>query len=453
MMKLQFNEINCKSLSGLIGQWRRKGIRHLEIETNAEKKSLLKFSKIAPFLYKLLDGEAFFGIWLKNIPFCTLTDDSRDHIVWDGSFRGEKLSKCQRCFYYKRCGGFPAGYFKKYGESEVKPIKDLPVEIMIEVEPRCNFACQFCFNKISFAKNGRNIKPFSTDYVKKIIDEIAGANVGIIRFTGGEPLLRADIFQLMEYAKNKNLEVRLNTNGSLITKATIIKLKDIIDNVLIPIESHSAEKEAALSSKQETLSQKINAIKLLKNAGTPVVRVGTVTTKENILNLEKLAMFIFNLPVDEWELYRPISAGRKILSRKDINILVDKLIKIRQKTKKNIFIANAVPFCAAANPNKINNVSKGALFDDGHKRMVIDPRGFVKPHYFLDKKIGDPLNVLKAWKHPFMRKMRNLEYLPATCSNCRFKQKCRGGSRYEAQAAGRSYYGLDPLAQPLRKEV
>ena len=40
----------------------------------------------------------------------------------------------------------------QFGEDIVKPILDIPVEIMIEVESRCNFQCSFCFNKISFAK-------------------------------------------------------------------------------------------------------------------------------------------------------------------------------------------------------------------------------------------------------------------------------------------------------------
>jgi len=450
-MKFKFDQYNYNSLFQSAETAKHNKADEFEIEPTPKLESLPKFSRVMPFLYHLLDYEMYFGIWLKNVPFCVLADNSRDHIIFDRNYQGEKMPECKRCFYFKRCVGFPVGYFKKYGKSEVKPIKDLPCEVMIEVEPRCNFECQFCFNKISFAKKGRDIRPFNTAYVKKIIDGIAKAKIKIIRFTGGEPLLRKDIFELMKYAKSKRLEVRLNTNGSLITPAVARKFKGVVDNVLLPIESYQSQKENLITGKTDSLSQKIKAIKLLKKNKIPVVRVGTVALKGNILNLERFAKFIFSLPIDEWELYRPIAAGQTIFNRKDINILVHKLIKIRKMTGRNVFVANALPFCAADDLNKANSVSRGALFDDGHKRMAIDPRGFVKPHYFLNKNIGSPLDILAAWNHPFMKRMRNLGYLPKECASCRFKFKCRGGSRYEAKMTSGSYSNLDPLAQPKNK--
>ncbi|MBU1869383.1 MAG: 4Fe-4S cluster-binding domain-containing protein, partial [Candidatus Omnitrophica bacterium] len=66
----------------------------------------------------------------------------------------------------------------------------LKIHLHYKDEPRCNFNCCFCFNKNSFAKQDRNIKTFTTSQVKKIINAIAQAKVKIVRFTGGEPLLR-----------------------------------------------------------------------------------------------------------------------------------------------------------------------------------------------------------------------------------------------------------------------
>jgi radical SAM protein with 4Fe4S-binding SPASM domain len=329
-------------------------------------------------------------------------------------------------------------------------IDNLPLEVMIEVEPRCNFNCQFCFNKISFARNGRDIKSFSTDYVKKIIDGVARARIKIIRFTGGEPLLRKDIFELMKYAKNKDLEVRLNTNGSLITQNTARKLNGAVDNVLIPIESYDNKIEEQMTGFHQSLKKKIIAIKLLKKNKIPIVRAGTVASSASIKNFDKMAKLIFSLPIDEWEFYRPISnsQNRQTLKSKDINFLVNKIYELKSKTGRIISIANSIPFCSIKNRGRIAGVSSGALFDDGHNRLVVDPRGFVKPHYFIDKNIGNPLNILGAWNHPFMRRMRNLKYLPKACRTCDFKFKCRGGSRHEAKIAFGSYRALDPLARP-----
>ncbi|MBU1177448.1 radical SAM protein [Patescibacteria group bacterium] len=446
-MKFKIDKFNYNSLPGLIDVLKKNKTEKIEIELTENIDNLPRFSEIMFFVYNLLDQEIFFQVWLKNFPFCVLNSESIDHIFIDNKYKGEKDKVCKKCFWSNKCSGFPKGYFNKYDSKEVCCLPDVPWEVMIEVEPKCNFKCKFCFNNISFSKENRDIKRFSTNYVKKIIDNIVKANIKIIRFTGGEPLLRKDIFELIKYAKDKGLETRLNTNCSLINSKNIDKFKDIVDNILIPIESNSEKKEAKITGYNFSLKKKVEAINLLKDIGIPKIRIGTVATKDNILNFDKLAKFVFNLPIDEWELYRPILVSKKDnLNSKLIKILVDKIINLRKKINKPVFIANALPFCSIKNLNKINSVSKGALFDDGHTRLAIDPRNFVKPHYFMDENIGDPLNILNAWQNSFMKKMRNLEYLPKECKNCNFIYKCRGGSRQIAKMAFGDYNKLDPLA-------
>ncbi len=425
----------------------------LELAINDRFSVVPKITNIAPLIYQFLDREADFGVWLRNFPFCAINESSRDHILpKEKAYHGEKIDRCKACRYFKECSGFPVGYFKKYGRQEVKPIKDLPIEVMIEVEPRCNFNCQFCFNKISFAKQSRNIKPFSAKYVKKIIDGIVSAGIKIVRFTGGEPLLRNDIFELLRYAKEKNLEVRLNTNGSLLNERTVKNLAGTVDNILIPIESYSHKKEEELCGFRGSLDKKIKAVKLLKNIGISVLRVGSVISQDNILNFDKLAKLVLNLPINEWEFYRPMSTVNSPngLSRAGLDSLIAKIYQIRRQTDKVISIANAIPFCAAKDKNKINAISFGALFDDGHNRLVVDSRGFIKPHYFIDKNLGSPLKVLTAWKHPFLKNMRSLRYLPKACRGCSFKYKCRGGSRHLAKLAHGRWNAPDPLMPPLK---
>jgi radical SAM protein with 4Fe4S-binding SPASM domain len=447
-MKFEIKQSNYKTLLQLGEVLRQNKVKKIEIRMTENIEDLPKFSEMASFLYKLLDYEQYFQVWLKNIPFCVLNQESVDHILSDKDYKGEKTGKCQSCFWRNHCPGFPKGYLDKYGFQEICPMPDLPWEVMIEVTPYCNFHCQFCFNQISFAEKGRKIKEFSTDYLKKIIDKVAKEGIKIIRFTGGEPLLRKDVFELIKYGKNKGLEVRLNTNASLINREAVKKFKGVLDNVLIPIESYSDKEESKITGYQHSLKKKIAAIKLLSKEKIPVIRAGTVATQENILNFDKISRLVDKLPLDEWEFYRPISVlGKEELSSKLIKYLVEKLIDLRRTTDKAVFIANALPFCAIKDLNKLNSVSKGAMFDDGHSRLVIDPRGFVKPHYFMDKDIGNPLDILGAWHHPFMEKMRNLKYIPEQCQDCPFVFKCRGGSRQTAKMIFGRYQAPDPLAK------
>jgi len=446
-MRFKLDKYNFNSLLSTAEMARQNRVDKLEIELNQDLEGLLPLSDMESLIYPVLDYEVYFQVWLKNFPFCFLDPNASDHMLENVNFKGEKTEDCQYCLWFGRCPGFPKGYFSKYGEQEVCPKRDLPEEIMIEVEPKCNFKCQFCFNKVSFAKESRNIKPFSTGYIKKIIDSVSDNNVEIIRFTGGEPMLRRDIFQLLRYAKKRGVETRLNTNGSLINQKTVHKLKGIVDNILIPIESWTDKKESKITSFSSALKKKIKAIELLKEQEIPIVRAGTVATRENILNFKKIANLITELPLDEWELYRPVPVSKKNnLTSGDIEILVNKLIEFRKQTEKNVFIANAIPFCSIKDLNKLNAVSIGALYDDGHSRLVVDPRGFVKPHYFLDEGVGEPTDISGAWQSSFAKKMRNLEFLPHQCQDCPFIFKCRGGSRHAAKIASGDYQDLDPLA-------
>lgn len=406
------------------------------------------FFAIMPVAYNLLDYELYFGIWLMNFPYCAVNEFSRDHIVVDNKSNGEKIASCKSCKYVKLCPGFPSGYLSKFGKGEVKPVPDLPAEVMLEIEPRCNYKCSFCYNHNSFASEGREFDRLSSQVIKNIIDQVKDADIKIIRFTGGEPMLHPDIFKLLRYGKKKGFEVRLNTNGSLINERNINKMKDLIDNVLLPIESYKIDEEAKITGYPSSLKKKVRTIELFNRIDIPVIRVGTVASIKNIADFNQLAKFILSLPIHEWELYRPISnqGVNEQLSALEIEKLVTDMVNVRAKTNIKVSIANSLPFCALKDLNKINSISTGALYDDGHSRMVVDPRGFIKPHYFNDTNLGDMGNVMGAWNHEYMRKMRNLEFLPDECRDCNYKFKCRGGSRFEANISHGNYIGPDPLA-------
>ena len=448
MFKFTLDKLNYRSLFQLAETVKKTKVDKIEIKITENQDNLPCFSNIVSFIYQILDYEIYFEVWLKNFPHCVINEFCRDHLLpTSENYRGEKNDQCKQCKFYKICSGFPAGYFNIYGEKEVRLIPDLPIEIMIEVESRCNFQCKFCFNKDSFAEGQRTKNKLSTNYIKKIINNISEAGIKVVRFTGGEPMLRKDIFDLLQYAKEKKLEVRLNTNGSLINEKVTKKLSNIVDNVLIPIDSWDKKLEQKITGFNKSLESKIKAIKLLKSQGIPMIRIGTVALEENIVNFDKLSRLVLALPFDEWEFYRPIGRDRnfKDLSKSNINILTNKIFDLKQKTGRDIIIANAVPFCSVMNSYKLNTISVGALFDDGHSRIVIDPRGYAKPHYFIDKNLGNPLNILSAWNHPFMKKIRGLKYLSLECNKCRFKYKCCGGSRYFAKIISKDWFAKDPL--------
>lgn len=422
-MRFEIKQTNLASIKGLAALVKAVGARSLELEISDTVGEQPRFDELIHLILPLLDFEADFEVWLKNFPYCVVPEIAHDHIWVDRN--GEKIAACDGCLYQKICAGFPVGYLEKFGEKEICLVPDRPQEVMFEIESSCNFGCQFCFNKLSFARDGRNWTRLEISEAKKIIDGIAAAGINTLRFTGGEPLLYPDLRELITYARSLKLSVWLNTNASLINETNAVWLGDLVENILIPIESHLPEREAEITRFPKSLEKKIAAVRLLKNAGIKTLRVGTVALPENIKNFSELKKIILSLPVDEWEFYNPVGAG---LSREEATELAEQILQTRQETNLLVTIANSIPFCLVDDPQKLNLVSHGALFDDGHNRLVIDPRGFVKPHYFVEENIGKPEDIMAAWQHPQMKARRNLENLPEKCASCRFKFKCRGGS-------------------------
>ena len=314
----------------------------------------------------------------------------------------------------------------------------LPEEIVIELTAACNFSCESCFNIASFAEKARN-EQLKTNYVKKIIDVVANYGINRVRFSGGEPLLRPDLFELMEHAKSKNLKIWLNTNATLVTEPMARQLAKYVENILVPYNGYNEKSDFLWTRTLDSFEKKQRGVKIFKQFNFPVLRAGTVLTPENIENLD--AIFKLTQGVS-WEVWRPIPMTHK--DDVDVEKLVKKLIILSNLKKEAIPIANAIPFCSY-DMKIMDKLCLGAVHDDGHARMVVDPRGYVKPSYFIDKNIGSPLELNKCWNHEFMKKMRSLEFLPEKCNMCKYKSKCKGGSRYIANLVGGNYGAADPL--------
>lgn len=317
-----------------------------------------------------------------------------------------------------------------------------PTEVVIEVTNKCNLNCHNCFNKASFAKHGRNQKEMSTEYIKKIINNVAKSNIKKIRFSGGEPFLRTNLPELINYAYDKNLTIWLNSNAINISNKTIKKIENKVEDILISFNGFNQESEKKWTN-SNTFNQKLKTIKQLRKSKIPYLRAGTIATKSNIENLEKIYKIIKQTKLNSWEIYRPITI-KKTDKQIDIKLLLKKLQKLSIDFNKIIPIANAIPLCAD-NQKNMNKYCVGSQFDDGHSRIIIDPTGYAKPSYFINENIGNPLKLKDCWNHPFMKKMRNLKFLPRNCEGCTYIQKCKGGSRYIAHLIHNNYKEKDPL--------
>ncbi len=97
----------------------------------------------------------------------------------------------------------------------------------------CNLNCKHCYAN---ALKSPAPDELTTEEAKQVIDQLEQAGVVAIAFSGGEPLMRKDIYEVAGYAKSKGFFVSIATNGTLITPEVAHKMKEIFDYVEISLD-------------------------------------------------------------------------------------------------------------------------------------------------------------------------------------------------------------------------
>lgn len=390
-------------------------------------------SEAIPYIKKALDIGVKNNIenWdITGVPLCFL-EGYGNNINRENVFSSlmVKSLNCVCCKYFNNCNGIYKAYAEKKGVKELRPVKDLPEEVIIELISSCNKDCSFCFNKNS--AKGEN--KLTRDVLFGILDKIAGQGIKAVRFTGGEPLLREDIEEILRYTKSKGLYVILNTNGILLSKQNM-SLLNYVDDLLISFHDINEVEEKK---------------RLLDITGKSKVflRFCTIATKENIANLEEFYKFLNKQKINDWFLLRPIPNKNDLnpVTRTDIASLTEKILELNKKYSIKTRIANSVPFCAY-DRERVNEICAGGIYDGGHSRIVIASDGSIREDYFSDFSLGNISQdeLIDCWNSEYMHKKRKLKELPKQCLNCDYAGKCMGGLEFAARINNKD---IDPLAK------
>ena len=401
------------------------------------------FKAIKGILYGLLnacEGDHF--IKIKNLPFCAMPD-AWDHIVHDVQRlpQQHRLDICAVCKFYSTCIGVQKAWFAE--RDELRAVPDAPLDIAIEVNKKCNLECRYCSQD---SRSSAADLPLRT--IRRVLDEAVGLGIKNVRITGGEPLLRTDIISILRHAKDKELTVFLNTNATLLTDSLIKDLEGCVDNLLISLGGYNAYTENLLNSRGSLFKKKIENIHKLRRSKVPVLRVGTVVSKLLLMRFASYAELVRALRINIWEFYRPMVSFRQqrasSYSEMDLRAYGRLLRHIKTLAAAGVraYIANAFPFCCVKH-SQDRVFLRGARFDDGHSRLVLDAEGFFKPSYFIEKNLGTTIEA--AWRHPFIKKINSFRGLPARCAACSYINWCCGGSRYLAKVHNGDYFSADPF--------
>lgn len=170
-----------------------------------------------------------------------------------------------------------------------------PVSVHIEVTKRCNARCKMC----DIWKQGRNPKiakqELTTKQLQSLAEQLGKLKVKAIGITGGEPMLRQDIAEIIKAFKNNGMIVHLNTNGTIPNTAERLKHSGV-DSVTVSIDFYGKEHDKNRGLKH-AFEKAVQTLKDLKKAGIKRIGIGTVIMNQNPNHFEKLTKLADELGV------------------------------------------------------------------------------------------------------------------------------------------------------------
>lgn len=280
----------------------------------------------------------------------------------------------------------------------------IPIIAKFELLYHCNLNCVHCFNITERWRKGT----LETRAVKQIIDKLYDIGTMLISFTGGEIFLRKDIWDIIEYADQKNFLIELLTNASLITEEDVERLKHFrISNVQISIYSHIPEIHDSITCGSGSFKESIRVIRSLaaNKINTSIV---TPLMKMNFQDYEKLRELANQVGVKHE--YYPDSIFERNNGSGDVCDL-----RLSKKDISKFYSENPDDI-----PYKKTDTNQ-VICHAGTNQCSISPFGDVFPcfHNILPMNLGNLMNrsLEDIWAHS--KELRNLRNLKIShLNNC-----------------------------------
>ncbi len=367
--------------------------------------------------------------------------------------------------YLNRWRNFP-GWVFKYGFKSI-PVANgawgmgcigYPGHPVWEVTGACNLRCIHCH-----AVSGQAAPDeLTTDEGKRLIDMIAAnSEFRTLIYTGGEPLVRPDIFELFRHSQKAGLANIIATNGTLIDEEMAFKLKDhgVVCNA-ISIDAANPDIHDMVRNKPGSFDLALRAIEATKKAGI-LLQINTTAMEYNIPDLSELIDFVDNCGAGIMLMYQLVAVGRgekieKATLKKAANQYLSELIALKQKTANTIIEPVASPqyWPYLLKKNGIHDglmlKLAGKVFHGcaaGRGFVYVKANGDVWPCPFVELSAG---NVRETdfnkiyYASTVFRNLRNREEnLKGICSDCNYQKVC-GGCRGRALAYSGDYLAEDP---------
>lgn len=310
---------------------------------------------------------------------------------------------------------------------------------------QCNMLCEHCYRDAG----SRLEDELNTEEGKKLIREIKAAGFQMMIFSGGEPLMRPDLFELGAYAGKAGLRPVLGSNGTLIDRDMALRLKAAgFMAAGISIDSLDPQKNDGFRKLENALKLTLQGIENLKAVGIPF-QIHTTVMDWNVGELESMADFAVEIGARAFHVFFLVPTGRganieeEALRVAEYEKTLARLMKKQKQVAIEIKPTCAPQFMRIADKKGLElRFSKGCLA--GISYCIISPRGFVQPCAYLDLPLGNVRETPfdQIWKENQLLKELRTQAYKGKCGICEYRDKC-GGCRARAY----HYSGGDYMAE------
>jgi len=333
---------------------------------------------------------------------------------------------------------------------------------------RCNLSCRHCYIE---AEDHDYDGEFTTAEAKTFIDDLAQMKVPVLLFSGGEPLVRPDLFELGAYARDKGIRPVISTNGTLITREIAKKIYETgFQYVGISLDGTEAIHDE-FRGRKGAFQEALTGLRNSQAAGNKTGLRFTVN-KLNYSELPAILDIVEQEKIPRFCMYHLVYAGRgKDMAALDttteqkratIELLIAKTLDFHRRgveveiltTDNHADGIYILQYFERVQPERVPEIRQLLEMHGGcsagQKMANVDPQGNVHACQFWGHKtLGNvrqtPFrNIWRDSQDEFLLKLREKEnHIEGRCGECDYKQLC-GGCRIRAEAVSGNLWGEDP---------
>ncbi len=347
-----------------------------------------------------------------------------------------------------------------------------PKWIAWEITRRCNLSCVHCRSSSELEALGH--PDFSFKEAQRILDEIAAYANPVMVLSGGEPLLRADVFEIAQYGTDLGLRMCLATNGTLVTETICQQIKATgIKMVSLSLDGACAKTHDNFRNQVGAFDGTMNAIRLFNEHGIPFL-INSSFTVRNRAEIPEIYKLVKSLGASAWYMFMivPTGRGEDIMEELIPIDLYDEILEWHYQVEKEENELLMRPTCAPhyyrivrekakeehstfkrRNLKFSTGGSKGCLA--GQLICLIDVDENILPCSYFPKSAGNlkEQTFKDIWENSSLfHEMRDFKGYKDNCGRCEYVNVC-GGCRARAYAMSGDYLAQEPFCNYIPRAV